>query len=86
MVYNKGAIFKYREAHKEEIKAYNTVYMAQYYMTNKQAFKDHYDDNKENIKDYAKLNYAKTKDDKIFKMKQKKIFKNTWGGLWDICL
>jgi hypothetical protein len=55
-------------------------------MTNKQALKDHYDDNKENIKDYAKLNYAKTKDDKILKMKQKKIFKNTWGGLWDICL
>ena len=79
-MYNKVAIYKYRELNKDKV----DIYMKQYYDEKKDNFKEYYDENKENKKEYARRNYEKTKENKIMKQKQKYEFKKEWNTLCKI--
>ena len=94
-MYNKEAIYKYRETHKDKTDAYYKAYTEQYYIEKKENFKEYYDENKERIKEYydsnkenkkeyARMNYERTKHIKLMKLKLKREFKNEWNSLCNI--
>ncbi len=93
-MYNKEAVYKYRETHKDKTDAYFKAYTEQYYVDNTQKFKEYYnnnkkeliekgqiyyDENREKIKEKARINYEKVKEIKNLKLKQKRDFKNEWN-------